>query len=552
MKNKGDYNMLERILDWWEDLEPNKKTIILGVILAIVVVLIVCVIVFGIFGDEENNEDENINKNTQTENLVDTEDSEILETETMIETEANTEEDTEISTEVMAEPEQEDPQNISGGMTNQSGASVDISQVVENTNETQQITLGIDVAKYQGTIDWKQVADAGVDFAMIRVGYRTLKTGEIVADTNAKYNMQEASKYGIKVGAYFFSTAITSDEAIEEANWVADYISKYRITYPVVYNCEGYEDAENRQYSLTKTQRTDYALAFLRQIASRGYTPMFYASKGELEGDAKWETSRIQSSYKIWVAQYPSAPYPQTSSSSYSGTHAMWQYTNNGTVPGISKPVDMNVAYFGYENVEGPQDTEAPEDVEANVEALMNFKDVNEQVTAKEKTNLRDIPSQGSDAKVMYTLTNGEVATRTGISDSGWSRVEFNGQTYYAVSSYLTTDLTVKQPEPESTPSETPESPSDSESTPPPEEPDDGIQTVFTDVDEWVTPKDAINLRTLPSVTNENSQVVVKISNGEVLHRTGINNDVGWSRVEYNGQVLYCVSSYLMPAETSE
>lgn len=202
-----------------------------------------------------------------------------------------------------------------------------------------------------------------------------------------------------------------------------------------------------------------------------------------------------------------------------------------------------------------PQDTEAPEDVEANVEALMNFKDVNEQVTAKEKTNLRDIPSQGSDANVMYTLTNGEVATRTGISDSGWSRVEFNGQTYYAVSSYLTTDLTVKQPEPEPTPSETPESPSDSESTPPsetPEEPDDGIQTVFTDVDEWVTPKDAINLRTLPSVTNENSQVVVKISNGEVLHRTGINNDVGWSRVEYNGQVLYCVSSYLMPAETTE
>ena len=544
--------MIEKLQDWWEDLEPNKKTIILGVTLAIVVVLIVCVIVFGIFGDEENNEDENINKNTQTENLVDTEDSEILETETMIETEVNTEEDTEISTEVMAEPEQEDPQNSSGGMTNQSGASVDISQVVENTNETQQITLGIDVAKYQGTIDWKQVADAGVDFAMIRVGYRTLKTGEIVADTNAKYNMQEASKYGIKVGAYFFSTAITSDEAIEEANWVADYISKYRITYPVVYNCEGYEDAENRQYSLTKTQRTDFAMAFLKQIASRGYTPMFYASKGELEGDAKWETSRIQSSYKIWVAQYPSAPYPQTSSSSYSGTHAMWQYTNNGTVPGISKPVDMNVAYFGYENVEGPQDTEAPEDVEANVEALMNFKDVNEQVTAKEKTNLRDIPSQGSDANVLYTLTNGEVATRTGISDSGWSRVEFNGQTYYAVSSYLTTDLTVKQPEPEPTPSETPESPSDSESTPPPEEPDDGIQTVFTDVDEWVTPKDAINLRTLPSVTNENSQVVVKISNGEVLHRTGINNDVGWSRVEYNGQVLYCVSSYLMPAETSE
>ncbi len=535
--------MLERIQDWWEDLDSNKKTIVLGVVLAVIVVLIICVIVFGFFGKEEKPS----NTNTQTETMTDSEDTEDLGTEDITDTEEKIEEETEettegdidteaiteeteVSTEVVAQPE-EDPQNsVGGNMTNQTGASVDISQVVQNTDETQQITLGIDVAKYQGTIDWKQVADAGVEFAMIRVGYRTLKTGEIIADANAKYNMQEASKYGIKVGAYFFSTAISNEEAVQEANWVADYISKYKITYPVVYNCEGYEDAENRHYSLTKTQRTDYAIAFLKQIANRGYTPMFYASKGEMEGDAKWETSRIQSSYKIWVAQYPSAPYPQTSASSYSGTHAMWQYTNKGTVPGISKPVDMNVAYFGYTNVKGPQDTQAPEDVEANVEALMNFTEVNEQVTAKEKTNLRNIPSQGSDATVMYTLRNGEVATRTGVSASGWSRIVFNGQTYYAVSSYLTTDLTVKQPETSVTP-------------------DDGIQTEFTAIDDWVTPKDAINLRTLPSVTNENSHVVVKVLNGEILHRTGINNEVGWSRVEYNGQILYCVSSYLKAAQ---
>lgn len=517
--------MFERILEWWDNLESNKKTIVLSIVIVAIVVMIICVI-FAIF----NKDKPSVNTNTPTEHMSEVEDSEILDTEdiTGIETE------TENSTEEILEVEQEDPQSNSGGMNSENGASVDISDVISGTNETEQITLGIDVAKYQGTIDWEQVADAGVEFAMIRVGYRTLKTGEIVADSNAKYNMQEASKYGIKVGAYFFSTAVSAEEAIEEADWVADYIAKYQITYPVVYNCEGYDDTENRQYSLTKTQRTDFAIAFLKQIAQRGYTPMFYASKGELEGDAQWETSRIQSSYKIWVAQYPSTPYPQTSASSYTGPHAMWQYTNNGTVPGISKPVDMNVAYFGYSNVEGPQDTEAPEDVEANVEALMNFKEVNEQVTAKDKTNLRDIPSQGEDATVMYTLSNGEVATRTGISDSGWSRVVFNGQTYYAVSSYLTTDLTVAPPETE-----------DED-----EEEDDGVQTVFTDVDEWVTPKDAINLRTLPSVTNENSEVVIKVTNGEILHRTGINNDVGWSRVEYNGQILYCVSSYLMTVET--
>ena len=76
-------------------------------------------------------------------------------------------------------------------------------------------------------------------------------------------------------------------------------------------------------------------------------------------------------------------------------------------------------------------------------------------------------------------------------------------------------------------------------------EPDDGVQTIFITVDEMVTAKELVNLRTLPSVTNANSQVVAQVRNGEVIHRTGINSDLGWSRIEYNGQILYCVSSYL-------
>lgn len=518
--------MFERILEWWEELDSQKRKIVIGAALGVVFVILVAVSVIWIASDNSKDKDKNSEYvNTQeTEFTEDTESAEVFSTE--IETELGSEEEI---------VEAEDPQSTVGGnMTNQEGASVDISQVVEKlpSNETQELTLGIDVARYQGTIDWKKVAESGVDFVMVRVGYRTLKTGEIVADSNAKYNMQEASKYGIKVGAYFFSTAVTKEEAIEEANWVADYIAKYKITYPVVYNCEGYDDPENRQYSLTKTQRTDIAIAFLDKIAERGYSPMFYASKNEMEGDAKWETSRLTSRYKIWVAQYPGTPYPQTAKSSYTGQHDMWQYTNNGTVPGISKPVDMNVAYFGFKNTEGPQDSEAPEDVTADVEANMNFREVNETITAKDRTNLRDKPSQGSDSNVIYTLTNGETATRTGISDSGWSRIVYKGQTLYAVSSYLTTDLTVKEPEPEI-----------------PEEPDDGIKTQFTVVDDWVTPKDAVNLRTLPSVTNEESQVVVKINNGDVIHRIGINTELGWSKVEYNGQILYCVSSYLTVVE---
>jgi len=412
-------------------------------------------------------------------------------------------------------------------MPEDAGAIVKISEIISK-NENDKITFGIDVARYQGTIDWAKVAADGVEFAMIRVGYRTTDTGEITADSNAKYNMQEAQKNGIQIGAYFFSTSITKEEAIEEAQWTADYISKYKITYPVAYNCEGFKETDSRQYGMTKEERTDMAWAFLSEIREQGYEPMFYASKGELENDTDWETSRIDAFYKIWVAQYPMAPYPETNASTYSGVHAMWQYTSQGTVSGIEKPVDINIAYFGYNETQDVQDEEAPEHAEADVEALMNFQEVNEKVTAKDRTNLRDKPSQGSDSTVKYTLKNGETATRTGISNSGWSRVIFDGKTYYAVSSYLTTDLSYKTPM---------------------QEPDDGIETDFKSISEKVTAKEAVNLRTLPSVTNSESKVVVKIVNGDVVTRTGINIELGWSRVEYNGQTLYCVSSYLMPAE---
>ena len=184
--------------------------------------------------------------------------------------------------------------------------------VPETTGQAEVMTRGIDVSLYQGTIDWEKVAQSGVEFAMIRVGYRTQVNGIIVDDSNARYNLQEASKYGIMLGAYFFSSAVTKEEAIEEANWAADFISQYPITYPVAFNYEGFLNPENRQYGLTNTQRTEIALAFLRTIAARGYEPMFYASKSEMENDAQWEVSWIGEEFRIWVAQYPEVPYPET------------------------------------------------------------------------------------------------------------------------------------------------------------------------------------------------------------------------------------------------
>ena len=431
-----------------------------------------------------------------------------------------------------AEETATDPQTAAPTET---GANINIKDLVgaSNVGENSKVTYGIDVSKFQGTIDWAQVAGTGIDFAMVRVGYRDSASGEIKPDTNAKFNMQEAEKNGIKVGAYFFSTAVTKEEAIEEANWVKDYIAKYSITYPVGYNCEGFEKETSRQFNLTKDDRSNIAIAFLDQIHKAGYTPIFYASKGELEADAKWNTSQIEKSYKIWMAWYNQDTSNIAKGPAYGGQCAMWQYTNQGDVAGIGKKVDVDVAYFGYDGTEKAKDTSEREVASADVEALMNFNPVDETVTAKSTTNLRDKPSQGADSKVVETLQNGQTAQRTGTSPSGWSRVTYNGKTLYAVSSYLTTDLSAPKQQTAAQPAED----------------NSGLKTKFTSCNETVTAKDVVNLRTKPSVTDADSTVAASLKAGETATRTGINNDVGWSRVEYNGQTLYCVSSYLKVVE---
>ena len=397
------------------------------------------------------------------------------------------------------------------------------------TKETEDTTYGIDVARYQGTIDWNEVAQSGIDFAMIRVGYRGQTDGIIKEDPNGRYNLQEASKAGIKIGAYFFSTAVSEAEAEEEAEWMGRILAKYPITYPVVYDCEGFQETDSRQYEMSKQERTDAAMAFLASIERLGYEGMFYASKGDMEFDNRWETSRIEDKYKIWVAQYPAEPYPLTEASSYPQKHHMWQYSTTGTVPGISLPVDLNVAYFGYDGIEPAKDKTPPQEAEADIEAMMDFSPVSEDVTAKDETNLRDIPSQGDDSQVMRTLRNGEIAKRIAISSSGWSKVVFEEETYYAVSSYLTTDLSAK-------PAET--------------EADDGIQTQFTSVNESVTAKKLVNLRKLPSVEHEDATVIAQLKHGDVAIRIGV-SDNGWSKLTYQGQTCYAVTSYLEPAGSS-
>lgn len=394
--------------------------------------------------------------------------------------------------------------------------------------ETEDTTFGIDVAKYQGIIDWQQVRQSGIDFAMVRVGYRTRVDGELREDPTARYNLQEAAKAGIPLGVYFFSTAISEEEAREEAQWVANLIAPYPITYPVVYDCEGFQEPESRQNALSKKRRTDIALAFLAAIEEKGYQGMFYASRNDLHEEQQWEVSRIEEAYKIWVAQYPQQPYPLTEASTYGGKHHMWQYTTEGKVPGIPESVDMNIAYFGYDGIQKPKSSKQDTVLPPDLDTLMDFRTVDEIVTAKDTTNLRNLPSQEEGIHILFTLKNGETAHRIGLSSSGWSKLEYEGLICYAVSSYLTTDLSVHAPQ---------QNP-------------DGIETQFSPVSYQITAKEKVNLRKLPSVEREDAVVITQLKKGDVATCVGV-SDNGWSKLEYNGTTCYAVTSYLEPLSGS-
>lgn len=453
-----------------------------------------------------------------------------------------------MAAEVGSMDDAEDPQsssNMEGG--SQTGAEVDVSKAAASENETAEETLGIDVSKYQGTIDWGKVKASGVDFAMVRVGYRAKTTGILYEDPGARYNLQEANANGIQTGAYFFSSAVTQEEAREEAEWVASFIAKYKITYPVAYNCEDFQSPDSRQNGLSMEERTQIACAFLDTVAAKGYTPMFYASRNEMEGNAQWNMDTLGSRYKVWVSQYPEKPFPETPKSSYSRAHDMWQYTSKGQVAGIRGNVDVNVAYFGYSQEAEAKDKNPAQIVEANPEVGMNFTEVDETVTAKDATNLRNLPTtEGS--TVVHQLQNGETAQRTGIGSNGWDRVIYNGQRLYAVHSFLTTDLSAKD---QSVSAQTDGGNGSQQGVSGTGENAADAQTsqagglTFRAVNEAVTARDKVNLRNQPST--ETGKIVGTLSYGEAVVRTGISgsSDTGWSRLEVNGQVVYASSRLL-------
>lgn len=518
-----------RIITWFQNAD-KKKLAIAGSVAAIAIIAVIVLAVAFCVKKDDNiavSKQEQTLDNTKKDNTQDngTEDNSTGNTENDSTVEKSTEENQKELTTINDMPDDTDIKENQADESLGNGASVDVSKQEKTAK-----SIGIDVARYQGKIDWKAVAAEGIDFAMIRVGYRSTVSGEINEDPYAAYNIINARANNIDVGIYFFSSAVTEAEAAEEANWAADFIKNYSITYPVAYNCEGFSDSDSRQYALTREERSVLAVKFLDTIRERGYTPMFYASKYEMENNKMWDMTTIGNKFKVWVAWYPENPYPSTEKASYNGEYHMWQYTSNGTVSGINGAVDINVSYMDIEspdNTNSSGDEPTTENVTVSPEANMNFKAANDTVTAKIEVNLRDKPSQDNDSTVLFTLKNGETANRTAISDSGWSRLEYNGKICYAVSSYLTTDLSKNNEE----------SSSEEETT---------MRNQFTQVNDTVTAKEEVNLRTLPSATD--SEVIYTLKNGENVQRTGT-SDLGWSRVIYNGQTLYCITTYLQVVE---
>lgn len=196
-------------------------------------------------------------------------------------------------------------------------------------------TFGIDVSKWNGKIDWAAVKASGVDYVIIRCGYRGSSSGALIEDSLFKTNIQGAAAAGLKVGIYFFSQAVTEAEAVKEASFAVERAKGYNLSYPIFIDTE---PSGGRADGLDKATRTAVVNAFCKTVSDAGYKAGIYASKSWFE--TKLNTSSL-TQYKIWLAQYASAP-------TYAGRYDMWQYSHKGTISGITGSVDLNYSYLGY------------------------------------------------------------------------------------------------------------------------------------------------------------------------------------------------------------
>ena len=213
-----------------------------------------------------------------------------------------------------------------------------VNGVMQYASENTETQSGIDVSQYQYDIDWAKVKASGINFAIIRVGCRGSSTGSIVLDNYYEKNIKGAIAAGLDVGVYFFSQAITVDEAKEEANYVLKNISGYKLKYPVVFDWEPVDSSSARTNGLDTNTLSNCASAFCGIMKDNGYTPMVYFNTQT--GYLQYNLSMIDSN-DFWFAGYTDVP-------SFYYNFQMWQYSETGTVAGISGNVDMDLCLKTY------------------------------------------------------------------------------------------------------------------------------------------------------------------------------------------------------------
>ena len=193
---------------------------------------------------------------------------------------------------------------------------------------------GVDVSAHQGEINWEKAAADGIQFAMIRLGYRGYTEGEIGLDPYFLRNIEGAQAAGLDVGVYFFSQAITKDEAVEEAKFVLNWIEGYELDYPIFFDWEDIE-ADARTDGMTSPLLTDIAETFCKTIEDAGYRAGIYFN--QRFGYQEFDLLRLQDRV-FWLAEYNIPP-------TFDYDFQIWQYTSDGTVPGIDTPVDLNLSF---------------------------------------------------------------------------------------------------------------------------------------------------------------------------------------------------------------
>lgn len=300
-------------------------------------------------------------------------------------------------------------------------APLNVSTIPSTKLDSSRYAQCIDISHHQGKIDWAAVKASGIDYAIIRVGYRGYETGGLGKDTRFDENIQGAIRNDIKVGVYFFSQAITEQEALEEASVTLNYIKNYKISLPVVIDWETTGGYRTYNAGLSRSRLTGILSTFCDTVERYGYEPMVYMCKSDYE--SRINATQIASKYKTWVAWY----FPKYDTDNFASNffkygddlpdmsfgYNIWQYSCKGRVNGIKEKVDMNVLIL----------PEVKYDIKLNVSAPDIVTNINTPVDL-----MKGVSASGSDGRDATSEVKLHISNNTGTAVSKENALSVGGK----------------------------------------------------------------------------------------------------------------------------